>query len=366
MKEERIHLALLKAERVGLQTINTLLNQFKLPSEIIKLSYKDLIQWGIAKKAAQAIVTLDIHADWIKEELEYCKKNNIAILTSYNNNIPERLKHMSDIPNLLFYKGNANLNHPRTIAIIGTRNNTEYGKNFTNKLVAEFKEYGVDVLIISGLAAGIDTIAHKAALHNNFPTIGVLGHGLDMVFPAENKKLAQQILDQNGGLLTEYLTRILPIKSNFPQRNRIVAGLADLVLVVESQEKGGAMITAQMAFQQNKEVAALPGNVLQPYSAGCNLIIKNDMAHLVENAKDIIQLMNWDVALTKRSLQKTLFVDLNDEQQNLLKHFDEKSSWHFDELLHAQQCSTAKLSSLLLELEMLDVVKSLPGKYYTR
>ena len=205
---------------------------------------------------------------------------------------PKRLLNCYDSPTLLYYKGEADLNSEKIIAVIGTRNHTEYGKQVTEKLIRELTEQ--NVVVVSGLAYGIDAIAHKAAVKNNLKTVGVLAHGLDQVYPSQHTGLAKEMLQAGGGLLTEFRSKTKPDKHNFPTRNRIVAGMSDATIVIETGIKGGSMITAELANNYNKDVFAYPGSVNDGKSAGCNYLIKNNKAVLLTDAQELIELMNWE------------------------------------------------------------------------
>ncbi len=363
IKEIAIHLNLLQAAGIGNHTCNALLQRFGLPSSIIAASRKELIQSGIAlnKKALASILDYQELAA-TQEEIAFCTKHEIAMLAPYMEAYPARLKEQEHAPSLLFYKGNATLNAPKTLAVIGTRNNTEYGSMMTQEIINGLKGSGVQ--IISGLAAGIDGIAHKSALDNGLDTIAILGHGLATIFPAHHRALARKITQQ-GGLLTEYKSGTIPAKGNFPMRNRIVAGLSDFILVIETKERGGAMITAQLGFGYHKDIGAIPGNAQQVYSKGCNWLIKKDIAHLIEHTADIIDIMGWE-GTTKLAPQKQalLFEAFSDEEKIIIDLLSGKRQLHFDDLLLQSKFQHAQLSRILLQLEMMNVLASLPGKQY--
>src|SRR4030095_2785581 len=217
-----------------------------------------------------------------EDEIKFIEKYKIKPLFLTDKNYPKRLLNCYDSPTLLFYKGDADLNASKVVAIIGTRNHTEYGKQQTEKLVKELSSQ--NILVVSGMAFGIDSIAHKTAYKHNLATVGVLGHGLDQIYPPEHSHLAKEMLKHGGGLLTEFRSNTKPDKHNFPTRNRIVAGMSDATVVIETGEKGGSMITAELANGYNKDVFALPGKVTDNKSAGCNFLIRNNKAMLLTDA----------------------------------------------------------------------------------
>lgn len=299
-----------------------------------------------------------------EEELKFLQKYKITTLFLKDKNYPQRLLNCYDPPTLLYYKGEANLNASRTIAIIGTRNKTEYGRLITELLIKELKDANISV--ISGLALGIDTIAHKAAIKNNLPTVAVLGHGLDKIYPSENASLARNIIASAGGLLTEFRHKTKPDKHNFPIRNRIVAGMCDAIIVTETDIKGGSMITAELANSYNKDVFAFPGKTTDNKSAGCNYLVKSNKAMLLTDAGQLVEVMGWSEPRTKKQEKQTeLFVELNEEEKKLITILQDKEAVHIDELNVKCGISTSGIAIALLNLELQGLVKSLPGKMYT-
>ena len=299
-----------------------------------------------------------------EQEVEKVIKNNINILFYLDDNFPERLKHCTDSPILLFRKGECDLNSNKILSIVGTRNATNYGKEICEKLIKELKEKGHNVLIISGLAYGIDICAHKAALNNCIETIAVLGHGLGMIYPAAHRATAKKI-EEKGCLLTEFLYDDQPEPPNFVKRNRIVAGLADATIVIESGTKGGALITADIANSYNRDVFAVPGNVNSTWSNGCNKLIKSNKAALLESADDIEYLLGWDAQKPKNGVvQRELFHTLSREEQLIVDSIKEEGQTPIDHIFLTTQLPVSKVSALLLNLEFAGIVKSLPGKIY--
>lgn len=294
-------------------------------------------------------------------EMGFIEKHKIQALFFTDKQYPKRLQHCEDAPTMVYYKGNANLNTEKTIAVVGTRNATEYGKEVTKKIIEELTNAGI--LVLSGLAYGIDSIAHQAAVENNIATIGILAHGLNKIYPEKNKNLAKQMV-LNGGLLTEYTTQCNFHPGNFPERNRIVAGMSDAVLVIESDVKGGAVITANIASSYNRDVFAVPGKVSDKYSRGCNFLIKTYKAILIENANDLLYAMNWEVKENKpqnKPKQLHLVISGNEKIVYDLLLLGEKT---VDILLAESNLKAGELSATLLEMEMNGWLISLPGKRY--
>lgn len=300
--------------------------------------------------------------DKADEEIQFIKKYKITPLFITDKNYPQRLLNCYDSPSILYYKGNADLNSSKIVAIVGTRNNNEYGKNICEKLVEELA--GEEVIVVSGLAFGIDSIAHKAAIKNDMETIGVLAHGLDRVYPSQNSALAKQMVT-HGGLLTEFRSLTKPDRQNFPSRNRIVAGISDAVIVVETGIKGGSLITAELGNSYNKDVFAFPGRVNDTKSEGCNFLIKNNKAALITCAKDILENMGWrkknETTTTK---QRELFIELTVDEKIIVDILQLQKQVHIDELYIKSKLNSSAVAAALLMLEMQGVVASLPGKIY--
>jgi DNA processing protein len=312
-----------------------------------------------------------IRADCIKkfnnfqrceDEMKFIEKYKITPLFLTDKNYPQRLLHCYDSPTLLYYRGNANLNHSKIISIVGTRNYSEYGKLITEKLIAELEQE--NILIVSGLAFGIDTIAHKAALKNNLLTLGVLGHGLDRIYPIQNKTLAKQLITK-GGLLTEFMSDTIPDKQNFPKRNRIVAGICDAVLVIESGIKGGSLITAELANSYNKDVFAIPGRLTDTKSDGCNHLIKTNKASLLTCAIDLLEIMNWtESKKISKKKQPELFIELTDNEKIIFDLLQKQESIQIDQLHFKSGLSSGLVAEALLSLEMQGIILSIPGKVF--
>lgn len=298
-----------------------------------------------------------------EEEIKFIEKYKIKPLFVTDEAYPKRLLNCYDSPTMLFYRGNADLNAPKIIAVIGTRSNTDYAKQITEKLLKDLSS--LNVTIVSGLAYGVDAIAHKAALKNNLPTIGVLAHGLDHIYPSEHTSLARDMVKNDGGLLTEFRRNTKPDKHNFPTRNRIVAGMSDATIVIETGLKGGSMITAELANSYNKDVFALPGKVTDPKSAGCNYLIKNNKAMLLTDTQEIIEIMGWEEKKKSDSKkQRELFIELSPEEKLIVDILKQRESVHIDDINNHSGLSSSAVAGAILSLELQSVVLSLPGKLY--
>ena len=297
-----------------------------------------------------------------EEEIEFIKKYKIKTLFLTDKEYPQRLLNCYDSPSLLYYKGNADLNSSKIIAVVGTRNHNEYGKNTCEKFIEELKNE--DVLIVSGLAFGIDSIAHKTSVKNNLKTVGVLAHGLDRVYPSQNASLAKQMI-QEGGLLTEFKSNTIPDRQNFPTRNRIVAGISDCVVVIETGIKGGSLITAELANGYNKDVFAFPGRITDAKSEGCNYLIKNNKAALITCSDDLLENMGWkENKKPSAKKQRELFIELTDDEKIIIDILRTQKQVHIDELHFKSKLNSSAVAQALLMLEMQGIINSLPGKIY--
>jgi len=296
-----------------------------------------------------------------EDEIKFIEKYKIQPLFITDKNYPQRLLHCYDPPTVLYYRGTADLNASKIISIIGTRNNTDYGKQATEKLVGDLKD--MEVLIVSGLAFGIDAIAHKAALQNQLNTVAVLAHGLHTIYPQQHKTLAKEIVQQ-GGLLTEFRNGDKPDKHNFPKRNRIVAGMADATIVIETAIKGGSMITAELANNYNRDVFALPGKITDSKSAGCNYLIQNNKAVLFTDTQELLETLGWKQKNISKKQQKELFIELSEEEKTIIDILKEKEAAHIDEINMRSNMSSSSVAAAILSLELQNVISSLPGKLY--
>lgn len=291
---------------------------------------------------------------------EYALQMKHRCLFFQDEDFPKKLNECDDAPLLLYGFGNMDLQVQKIVAIVGTRKASAYGKELCEELVQSFA--GQNILVVSGLAYGIDVWVHQLCVKHGVQTVGVLGHGLDRLYPSTHRRTAKQML-QNGGLLTEFLPGTNPDRENFPMRNRIVAGLADATIVVESGIKGGSLITAELANDYNRDVFAYPGDVNREYSKGCNFLIQKNKAHLLTSSRDFFAMMNWEEE-QKKQVQADLFSGLNLEEKTIVKCFKDKLELSFEYLISKTQLSFAQLSSSLLNLEFQGLIKAFPGKRY--
>lgn len=303
-----------------------------------------------------------------KVELEYNAQHDIRTLTFFDDDYPERLRHCTDAPIVLFYRGSAVLNPKRAVAVVGTRHATTYGQDLTRRFVNELAALSPEVLIISGLAYGIDIAAHTAALESGLSTIAVMAHGLDYIYPYKHKAMAQRMLTQ-GGLLSEYTTQTNADKLNFVRRNRIVAGMSDACVIVESARHGGGLITTRIAADYNRDVFAFPGNVGSPSSEGCNMLIRNNGATLISSAADFVESMGWQTDAVgakarEQGIQRQLFPDLSDEEKTIVNLLKERGDLASNIISTSTGIGISKLTSLLFALEMKGVVRALAGGTY--
>lgn len=355
-------IALTFVKDIGPKRAKVLLNHFGNAADIFKAPLKELKSIeGLGEVRAKAFRDEEVMKQ-AEKELAYIEKHDVQVLWMEDEAYPKRLTNCTDAPVLLYYKGNANLNAAKVVAVIGTRKYTDYGLKLCEDLLEGLMQEE-NMLIVSGLAHGIDTIAHKNALKNSLPTVGVIGHGLDMIYPSTNKGLSKE-MQEHGGLLTEFPSGTIPDRENFPMRNRIVAGMSDITVVVESDIKGGALITARIASSYNRDVAAFPGRVKDAKSSGCNQLIRTNTAAMITSAADMLELMNWNKGKKPKAVQKQLFIQLSEDEQKVIDILQTKDAVHADELFHASGMNNSQLASTLLMLEMQGLVKALPGKMY--
>lgn len=356
--------------KIALTFINTvgpihaknLLDHFGSAEAVFNTNLAELLEVpGIGKVIAGEILKSDA-LKLADEQLEFIEKQGIQILFYTDEAYPHRLRNCFDAPVLLYYKGNADLNHHRIISIVGTRKATEYGRQLCKQLCEALSAY--DVLVVSGLAYGIDVAAHKESLNQNIPTVGVLAHGLERIYPPLHQPVAQKMLG-NGGLLTEFPLNTVPIKENFPQRNRIIAGISDATIVVEAAAKGGALITAEIANSYNRDVFAFPGRTTDASSQGCNFLIRTNRAGLISNARELIYALGWEEELrqNRASGQLQMPIGLSAEEHKIMELL-KTSAAQIDELSMRSGISQSQLAMHLLSLEMQGLLVSLPGKVY--
>jgi DNA processing protein len=298
-----------------------------------------------------------------EKEVRFIEKYKITPLYFKDKEYPTRLKNCIDSPILLYFKGNADLNSQKVVAIVGTRSATDYGREICSGIISGLSN--LQVVIVSGLAYGIDSSAHRAALSNGLPTIGVLGHGLDRIYPGQNKGMAEKMIT-SGGLLTDFTSGTKPDRENFPMRNRIIAGISDAIVVVEAANKGGALITAEIGNSYNRDVFAVPGKIGDLYSEGTNFLIKTNKAALIQSADDIKYLMGWDQkAPVNASRQRKLFIELTPDEEKIVTILSNDGNTAIDELAIKSCLSMNKCSAALLNLEFEGIVRTLPGRIYS-
>ncbi len=329
---------------------------------VFETNYKDIQEiTGIGEAVVKKIKREDA-LNKAEDQLNFIEKNNINTHFYLDNNYPRRLKQCEDAPILLYSKGNFDPNPSKVISIVGTRSATEYGKNLCEELIYSLKDASIQV--VSGMAYGIDICAHQLCVKNEIETIGVLGHGLDRIYPRVHQFTAEQMFFK-GGLMTEFIPGTNPDRENFPMRNRIVAGLSDATIVIESKKNGGSLITADLANDYNRDVFAFPGNVGQIHSAGCNLLIQKQQAHLVLNGKDFLKQMNWNSEkATKSGAQRVCFVELTDQEKEICAILDQTNGEHIDVIALRTKKPISIINVALFHLEMKGVIKALPGKKY--
>ena len=296
-----------------------------------------------------------------KQELSYIRDNEISYSYFLEDRYPIHLQHCIDSPILLFQDGAIDFSNKKIISIVGTRNMSSYGRDFCTQLVEDLAQY--NPIIVSGFAYGVDICAHKAAIKNNLQTIAVLAHGLAEVYPKVHKKYMQQV-NENGGFLTEFWHNEMPLRENFLKRNRIVAGISKATIIIESAVKGGSLVTADIANSYDKDVFAVPGRTTDVYSKGCNNLIKNNGAFLLNSAKEIVKMLNWDLKDTPKTIQKQLFLELNENEQKIYDLLHEKGQQMLDVISLECNIPIYKLASILLQMELKGVSKPLPGKRF--
>lgn len=363
MNSDLLHqLALTLVPNIGDVHAKILIQHYGDAQSVFKTKKTDLEKIeGIGGVRAKSIKDFN-DFETAEKEIEFITKYKIRSLFLTDKDYPQRLLNCYDSPTLLFYKGAADLNTSKIVAIVGTRSNTDYGKAFTEKLVKDLSEQ--NILIVSGLAFGIDAYAHKAALKNNLLTVGVVGHGLDTIYPSEHAGLAKEILKQNGGILTEFFSKTKPDKHNFPLRNRLVAGLCDATVIVETNIKGGSMITGKLADAYNRDVFAVPGRTMDKNSSGCNHLIKNNKAILLTDADELLEVMGWKERKIKSKNQRDLFIELTPDEKQMVQLLQKKEMMHIDEINIASGLSSSAVAAAILSLELQNVVGSMPGKMY--
>lgn len=356
-------IALTMVPNIGAVQAKILAEHFESAAAIFQASQKELssIENIGTVRAGNIKRFTDFSA--AEAEIRFIEQYKIQPLFITTPDYPQRLLHCSDAPAMLYYRGNADLNAAKVISIIGTRACTHYGRQITEKLIADLS--GTGILVVSGLALGVDAVAHKAALTHLTPTVGVLAHGLGTLYPHQHKSLAREMVEM-GGLLTEFGRDVQPDKYNFPRRNRIVAGIADATVVIETAIKGGSMITAELAHGYNRDVFAFPGKTTDSRSEGCNHLIRQHKASLLTNAQQLLEMMGWEVPATLQTAASAppILPALSPEEQMIVTICREKDCTHIDELYTKSNLPPSVVTAAILQLELTGILVVLPGKMH--
>jgi DNA processing protein len=356
-------IALSLCEGIGPVLGKSLINSLGSAEAVYKASSKTLSSvTGISAKIS-ANIRDKFPLERAEQEINFIVKNGFLMHFFDDSSYPRRMKHCADAPLILYQKGNLNLNPNRSVAIVGTRSMTDYGRSFMEGFMPELKAY--EPQVISGLAYGVDALAHREAVNQKLKTIAVVAHGLDSIYPALHRKLASDILEDGGAIVTEFLSQSKPDRENFPKRNRIIAAMSDAVIVVEAARKGGALITADLAFQYNRDVFALPGRRNDTYSEGCNLLIKSNKASLLESTKDLEYIMRWEQQAAVRQVELPFYNAMSKEEQDLIGLIGANSKPKEVEWLAVKlELPISKLLVQLMNLELKGLLISMPGKRY--
>jgi DNA processing protein len=349
--------------RIGDINARKLVSHFGSVEAIFNESYRSLVRIPGIGSGLASYITEKSYLEIAAKEAEYVIKHNIKTCFYLDNDYPFRLRQCDDSPVVFYFKGTCDLNSSKILSVVGTRNATSRGREQCEKIIGDLAAGHPDLIIISGLAYGIDITAHKAALSNDLPTIGVLGHGFKTIYPSIHRSTAEAIL-KKGGLLTDFISDTLPERNNFLKRNRIIAGLSDATLVVESGIKGGALITADMANSYNRDVFAIPGRPDDQWSAGCNSLIKSNKAALAESALDIENFLSWQPEKLKQPVQKTLFSEFSESEQKIYELIVKEGEITIDQICRQLEIPISRLSSQLLQMEFKGAIKCYPGNVY--
>lgn len=355
-------LALLKIDGVGDVVAKKLINHCGSAENVFQAKANQLRTIdGIGDSLIQKLKDKTVF-EKAEKELEFIQNEKISVLYFQGDDYPERLKHCIDSPVLLFASGNFNFENRKIISIVGTREITSYGTHFCKQLIEDLAIF--NPIIVSGFAFGVDIVAHQAAMDNNLQTIGVLAHGLNQIYPKTHKKYMSK-MEENGGFLTEFWSCSNPEKENFVKRNRIVAGMSEATIVIESAEKGGSLITAMLANDYNRDVFAVPGRTTDKFSQGCNNLIKMQNANLMTSAADLVYMLNWDLSETKsKPIQKQLFVVLDNDEQKIYDYLQKNGKQLLDIIALECDFPIFRISTLLLNMELKGVIRPLPGKLF--
>lgn len=362
-------MALTRVNFYNIAGLHELYETFGSAADIIdnKNNIKDALPY-CSDRVIHGLSTINEVWPRVEAEMEFASKNKIDILCISDVRYPQRMKECNDAPLILYYKGSADLNCRHVIDIVGTRRCTVYGQDIIRNFIRDLKQYCPDTLIVSGLAYGVDICAHRNALENGFNTVGILAHGLDYLYPPRHRSTAVEMLGQ-GGLLTEFMSQTNADKRNFVSRNRIVAGISDATILVESAAKGGGLLTTGIAKSYNRDVFAFPGRVGDQYSEGCNNAIRSNEAALVTSAEDFVKQMCWedDLILQKakeKGIERSLFPELSDDETKIVKALEKCNDQQINFLAINSGIPFNKINAFLFELELKGVIKALPGGVY--
>jgi len=363
-EEELFHLlALQQVEGIGDVNAKKLISQCGSAANVFKEKKHNLLKIsGVGRSTIERLNDATIF-NRVEKELTFIEKNHIDIVSFYDAEYPKRLKYCFDAPLLLFSRGKVNILEQNIISIVGTRQMTGYGKKVLEDLFESLIPF--KPIIVSGLAYGVDIYAHQLALKYNFQTLAVLAHGLDRVYPAVHKKEALN-MQENGGLLTEFWSGTRPDRENFVKRNRIVAGMSQATILIESAVKGGSLITADIANSYNRDVFAVPGRISDEFSIGCNNLIKTNRASVLTSIKDLVYILNWkpELEVQQKTIQKQLFVELNDHEKSIYNYLLKEGKQQLDIIALHCNFPIHKTASILLNLELKSLTRPLPGKFF--
>ncbi|WP_037318453.1 DNA-processing protein DprA [Salegentibacter sp. Hel_I_6] len=360
-EELQYALALQHIPNLGDTLAKKLIRHFGSPKEVLQQNKQNLLKIAGIGASRMRDFFDSSHLKAAEEELKFIKDNNIEVLYFKDDDYPEKLKHCIDGPILLFQKGSINLKNQKIISVVGTRKITQSGIAFCEQFIEDLSP--LNPVIVSGFAYGVDITAQKAAVENNLQNIGCLAHGFEQIYPKVHQKYMASV-EKNGGFFTDFWSSDDFDRNNFLKRNRIIAGLSEATVVIESAEKGGSLVTADIANSYNREVFAVPGRPSDKLSKGCNNLIKSQKAHLLNSAADLIYLLNWQTEEKPKPVQGQLFVDLDADEANVLDFLKEEGKAQLDNIALNCNFPSYKTAGILINMELKGVVRPLPGKLF--
>jgi DNA processing protein len=362
LNETMYRIALQYQENFGNQLIKKLIQNCGSAENLFANSPDLLFKKQYLGKSVPRPLLTDKICLLVEKEYEWMQKNEIKLCFFLDDNYPKRLKNCNDFPFMFYYKGDDFFNRSKVIAVVGTRNASDYGCEIVKKIISEIAGY--DISVVSGLAMGIDTMAHEQSLAFGLNTVAVLGSGLGVIYPAFNKKLANRIVDYGGTIISEFPHDMIPDRNNFPRRNRIIAGMSDATIVVETAKKGGSVITAYLAHSYNRDVFAVPGSVFNPLQDGCHELIRCNIASLLNSGEHLIEMMGWNSEPPK-SVQRELFIELDEKEKKIWEIIRMHQDISIDEIIQCcNELTPSKVAGILLGLELKGAVECKPGKIY--